>query len=268
MRPGPPALPVRCQEATCVAPDVPSAAGVPARAPDPVRDPAPGVAERRLVRGAVAAIALLAAPVSAIAWAFAGPAAALSALIGLGLVLVLFGASAVVLVHVARAGARVPVSACWSVARRCGCRSTSPSCSPSAGVPWVHGRSLAAATAVAIAVTLAVELRLLARPTTVLDRRRGHPAVGARTRHTELTAVTNVLAAAEWGGEFEGVLDPINALFEFPASCSRPRAVRVDLSINRTIVIAWLMTASSRSSSHRDPRRPRSCRASSRPSSR
>lgn len=143
-----------------MAPNVPPAAGGPARAPDPVRDPAPGVGERRLVRGAVVAVALLAAPVSAIAWAFAGPAAALSALIGLGLVLVLFGASAVALVHVAArskgagigvlvggAALRLPLylAVLFALSR----------------VPWVHGRSLAAATAVAISVTLATELRLL-----------------------------------------------------------------------------------------------------------
>jgi F-type H+-transporting ATPase subunit a len=50
--------------------------------------------------------------------------------------------------------------------------------------------------------------------------------------------VINVLAAAEWGGEFEGALDPINALFSFEYF--------IDLgpyfSINRTILIAWLMT--------------------------
>jgi F-type H+-transporting ATPase subunit a len=51
--------------------------------------------------------------------------------------------------------------------------------------------------------------------------------------------VINVLAAAEWGGEFEGALEPINALFSFEYF--------IDLgpyfSINRTILIAWLMTA-------------------------
>lgn len=49
----------------------------------------------------------------------------------------------------------------------------------------------------------------------------------------------NVLAAAEWGGEFEGALEPINALFSFEYF--------IDLgpyfSINRTILIAWFMTA-------------------------
>lgn len=52
----------------------------------------------------------------------------------------------------------------------------------------------------------------------------------------------NVLAAAEWGGEFEGVLDPINALFDFPAIIPL-ELFGVDLGINRTILIAWLVTA-------------------------
>jgi F-type H+-transporting ATPase subunit a len=53
--------------------------------------------------------------------------------------------------------------------------------------------------------------------------------------------VTNVLAAAEWGGEFSGALDDINALFDFP-DIWEISLFGVDLSINRTILIAWLMT--------------------------
>ncbi len=49
------------------------------------------------------------------------------------------------------------------------------------------------------------------------------------------------IAAAEWGGEFDGVLDDINALFDFPAIWELSLA-GVDLSINRTILIAWFMT--------------------------
>ncbi|GEM_PF-1616074 len=154
-------LPVRGEEATCVAPDaLRSAATSPRAAADTVRDPEPGAAERHLVRGAVLTIALLALPVSAVAWALAGPSGALSALIGLGLVLVLFGASAAALVHVAvrakgagigvlvgGAALRLPLYMVVLLAL--------------SGVPWVHGRSLAAATAVGVAVTLASELRLL-----------------------------------------------------------------------------------------------------------
>jgi F-type H+-transporting ATPase subunit a len=53
--------------------------------------------------------------------------------------------------------------------------------------------------------------------------------------------VTHVVAAAEWGGEFDGVLDDINALFDFPAIWDLS-LFGVDLSINRTILIAWFMT--------------------------
>jgi F-type H+-transporting ATPase subunit a len=53
--------------------------------------------------------------------------------------------------------------------------------------------------------------------------------------------VTNVLAAAEWGGEFSGALDDINALFDFP-DIWELSLFGVDLSVNRTILIAWFMT--------------------------
>lgn len=139
-----------------MAPDDLRSANTPAGA----ADLAPRAAERRLVRGAVVTIALLALPVSAVAWAVVGPAGAVSALIGLGLVLVLFGASAAALVYAASrtkgagigvlvggAALRLPLYLVVLLAL--------------SRVPWVHGRSLAAATAVAVAVTLATELRLL-----------------------------------------------------------------------------------------------------------
>jgi len=52
------------------------------------------------------------------------------------------------------------------------------------------------------------------------------------------------LAAAEWGGEFEGTLDPITSLFEFaPLPIFEDLSLfGVDLWINRTILIAWFMT--------------------------
>ena len=46
-----------------------------------------------------------------------------------------------------------------------------------------------------------------------------------------------VLAAAEWGGEFEGALEPINSLFRFPYFADWGV-----FSLNRTILIAWFMT--------------------------
>jgi F-type H+-transporting ATPase subunit a len=54
--------------------------------------------------------------------------------------------------------------------------------------------------------------------------------------------VTRLLAAAEYGGEFSGALDNINALFDFPPIIELSIG-GIDLSINRTILIAWLMMA-------------------------
>lgn len=50
-----------------------------------------------------------------------------------------------------------------------------------------------------------------------------------------------MIAAAEWGGEFEGVLDDIVGLFDMPTLIPLQLA-GVDLSINRTILISWAMT--------------------------
>jgi F-type H+-transporting ATPase subunit a len=55
--------------------------------------------------------------------------------------------------------------------------------------------------------------------------------------------VINVLAVAEWGGEFDGVLDDINALFDFPDIFSFGFTIfGEEFGINRTILIAFLMT--------------------------
>jgi F-type H+-transporting ATPase subunit a len=54
--------------------------------------------------------------------------------------------------------------------------------------------------------------------------------------------VTNILAAAEWGGEFDGVFDDINALFDFPAIFEFT-LFGMEFGINRTILIAWFMMA-------------------------
>jgi len=50
-----------------------------------------------------------------------------------------------------------------------------------------------------------------------------------------------ILGAAEWGGEFEGVLDPITKLFEMPTIFSIPLG-GFDLNFNRTMLIALVMT--------------------------
>lgn len=53
--------------------------------------------------------------------------------------------------------------------------------------------------------------------------------------------MTRVIAAVEWGGEFDGALEPINSLFRFP-DLVEFGLFGVDLSISRTILIMWFMT--------------------------
>lgn len=142
--------------------DDPSTPGTSARAVTVDADTPAGSDERRLVRVAVGTVGALAAPVAGTAWLIAGPGAALSAIIGLGLVLLLFGASAAALAWVAarRGGAGIGVLAGGALLRLPLYLLVLFALS---GVSWVHGRSLAAATAVAVAVTLGTELRMLAR---------------------------------------------------------------------------------------------------------
>lgn len=126
------------------------------------REPAKGSGERQLLLGALLTLGALAVPVVAAAWWLAGANGALSAAIGLGFVLVMFGASAALVLVIARRGggsgiwlltgaaiARLPlylVALIWL-----------------GQLSWVDGRSLAAATAIGIVVTLAAELRVMAR---------------------------------------------------------------------------------------------------------
>lgn len=123
--------------------------------------PTPGADERRLVAGAATVLALLVVPVVVVAAWTVGWQGAISAVLGLGFVLVMFGGSALLLVRAAQrrdngvgvlvlgALVRLPLYlVCLAALNQ---------------VSWVHGRSLALATAVAVAVTLAYELRLIAR---------------------------------------------------------------------------------------------------------
>lgn len=158
-----------------MASEVPAPAGVPrasrvtAATPDPgvptanPRSSRPaGADELRLLTGGIVTLALLSLPVTAVAWSVAGGGGAVSALIGLGLVLLLFGASAAALTWVAarRGGAGIGILAGGALLRLPLYLAVLFALS---GVSWVHGRSLAAATAIAVAVTLATELRLLAK---------------------------------------------------------------------------------------------------------
>jgi hypothetical protein len=127
--------------------------------------PAPETAprdEHRLLRGTLLALTLTAVPVVALAGLLVGADGAVGALIGIGLVALLFGGSTAVLAYVAsrRGGAGIGLQAGGAALRLPLYLAVLAALSD---VPYVHGRSLAAATAIAITVTLAVELRLLAR---------------------------------------------------------------------------------------------------------
>lgn len=118
--------------------------------------------ERRLAVGAVQVLVVLAVPVAGVAALVAGSAGAISALIGLSFVFVLFGASAALLVWIAarRSNAAIGLLVLGAVVRLplyfVALRLLER-------VSWIHGHSLAAATGLAVAVTLGYELRLMAK---------------------------------------------------------------------------------------------------------
>lgn len=124
-------------------------------------EPAAGAEERKLVVGALGVLSLLAVPAAGIAYGVVGWEGAVSALLGLGFVLLLFGGSAVLLVRAARKGDNgIVVLVIGAVVRL---PLYLASLALLSRLSWVHGRSLALATLVAVAVTLAYELRLIAR---------------------------------------------------------------------------------------------------------
>lgn len=118
--------------------------------------------ERRLARGAGITLAALAVPMSAIAGLSAGRPGVAGALIGLALVGLLFGGAALLLAETAvrRPEGGVGVLVAGAVVRLIVYVAVLDLLSSAA---WVHAPSLALATAVGIAVTLAAELLLLAR---------------------------------------------------------------------------------------------------------
>lgn len=127
----------------------------------PTAGSTPGADERRLLVAAVAGIGLVAVPTAFIGHATGGWTAVASAMVGLGFVLLLFGGSALLLLRAAKqrtsgilllsmgAAVRIPL---YLISLLLLSR-----------VAWIDGRALALATLVGIAVTLAVELRVLAR---------------------------------------------------------------------------------------------------------
>lgn len=145
----------------------------------------PGADERRLATGAARALAVVAVPAAALAGVVAGWAGAVSALIGLVFVLLLFGAAAASLAYaVSREVNPLGVLVGGAVARLL----LYPALLLGlAQVPWVHRPSLALATAAAVAVTLAHELRLLSRTPRLfwVDAHAGRSET-ARGRDTEL----------------------------------------------------------------------------------
>ncbi|MFU8840432.1 MAG: hypothetical protein ACNA8R_06890 [Nitriliruptoraceae bacterium] len=118
--------------------------------------------ELRLVRAALLGVSGTAVPVAIVAGLVVGLDGALGALAGAALVLVLFGGSTATLAYVAarRRDAGIGLQVAGAAVRL---PLYLAALSALSGVPSIHARSLAAATAIAIAVTLAVELRLLAR---------------------------------------------------------------------------------------------------------
>lgn len=143
--------------------------------------------QRRLAIGAVRVLALLAVPVAAIAATFAGWQGVISSLIGLGLVLILFGASAMLLSWVserATGPAGVMVLAVGAVLRIMLYLGILFGLNQ---MDWVHGRSLAGSTGLAIAVTLAYELRLLSQMQRLfwVDAAAGRPSVAANDTRSQ-----------------------------------------------------------------------------------
>jgi hypothetical protein len=125
------------------------------------QEPAPGTDERKLVVGALVVLAALAAPAAVVAYVVVGWDGAASALLGLGFVLLLFGGSAVLLVRAAVRGDNgITVLVVGALVRL---PMYLVSLMLLSRLSWVHGRSLALSTAAAVAVTLAYELRLIAR---------------------------------------------------------------------------------------------------------
>lgn len=119
-------------------------------------------AATELSHGTLRVLAVVTLAIAGVALLVAGAAAAISALIGAGFVALLFGVSAALLAWSARrgAGSALGVLLGAMVGRLI---LYAAALSALAQVDWVHRTSLALATAVAVALTLAYELRALAR---------------------------------------------------------------------------------------------------------
>lgn len=144
--------------------------------------------ERRLATGALRALGLLSLPVAAAAGLYAGFPGVAGAAIGLALVALLFAGSAALLGLVAD---RRPTTALWVMVMGVVVRLLAYAAVLAAldGAGWAHRPSLAAATGLGIALTLAYELRLLATTPRLfwIDADTDRPrAVGHATRSQPL----------------------------------------------------------------------------------
>jgi hypothetical protein len=122
--------------------------------------PARGADERRLARAVFLTLAAVAVPILVVSYLVVGWQGVASAAAGIGLVTLLFGGSVLLLVRVADRDSGVGLLALGPVVRL---PLYAIALLALTNLEWVHGRTLAAATGAAVAVTLAVELRLLAR---------------------------------------------------------------------------------------------------------
>lgn len=116
--------------------------------------------ERRLARAVFLTLAAVAVPILVVAYLVVGWQGVASAAAGVGLVTLLFGGSVLLLVRVADRDSGVGLLALGPVVRL---PLYAIALLALTNLEWMHGRTLAAATGAAVAVTLAVELRLLAR---------------------------------------------------------------------------------------------------------
>jgi hypothetical protein len=116
----------------------------------------------RLAKRASGLLVVLAVPTAAVAWSFAGAPGIVGALIGVGFVALLFGASSASLAWAVRnaPGLAVGVLAAGAFARLA---IYAAALTALTGATWLHRPSLALSTGVATAVTLVAELIWLAR---------------------------------------------------------------------------------------------------------
>ena len=138
----------------------------------------PGAEERRLARGTWSTLGSLAVVLGIVAGVLVGPGGAASALVGVAFVGLLFGASGLALAWSAArgGGSALALLAGGALARLV---LYAVALVGLGQLAWVHRPSLALATGAAVAITLAYELRALARRPQLffIDARHGRSRV-------------------------------------------------------------------------------------------